>query len=172
MDSWRDSDHIGGLKTQIGPFWLKNHNFWKQARVSGCGVALQGQFFLKMLIFLVDVWCFLKVLKSWDSEPGTPLERSGSKFRFKSRARELRSIYGDPFGEDFVPIRGHKGSGPGSHTFVCGRHTVSLCGRHTGQMCGRAVVREQLQPHWVHQSPLPTHKIAILRCRVTSVTCP
>ena len=27
-----------------------------------------------------------------------------------------------------------------------------------------AAVRGQLQPHWVHQSPLPTHKIAILRC--------
>ena len=37
------------------------------------------------------------------SEPGTPLDGSGSKFRSKWRARELRSIYGDPFGEDFVP---------------------------------------------------------------------
>ena len=35
-----------------------------------------------------------------------------------------------------------------------------------------AAVRGQLQPHWVHQSPLPTHKIAILRCRGTSVICP
>ena len=58
--------------------------------------------FFSRLFFLFFA-CFLKVLKSWDSEPGTPLERSGSKFRFKSRARELRSIYGDPFREDFVP---------------------------------------------------------------------
>ena len=55
--------------------------------------------------------CFFKVLKSGDSEPGTPLERSGSKFRFKSRARELRSIYGDPFGAKFVLNWRGQGSG-------------------------------------------------------------
>ena len=121
--------------------------FWSPSSGVRAAAFLAGaKLFMTFWIF-PDFLCFFKVLKSGDSEPGTPLERSGSKFCAKSRARELRSIYGDPFGEDFVPIRGHKGSGPGSHTFVCGRHTVSLCGRHTGQMCGRAVVREQLQPH-------------------------
>ena len=118
LDSWRDSDHIGGLGSQIGPFGLKNHHFWKQARVSGSGVALQGQFFFSRFWIFPDLLCLLKVLKSWDSEPGTPLERSGSKFCAKSRARELRSIYGDPFPEDFVPVGVDEGSGPGSHTFV------------------------------------------------------
>ena len=70
-----------------------------------------------LLLFFVFVFLFFKVLKSWDSEPGTPLERSGSKFCAKSRPRELRSIYGDPFHEDFVPAGVDDGSGPGSHTF-------------------------------------------------------
>ena len=61
--------------------------------------------------------CFFKVLKSCDSEPGTPLERSGSKFCAKSRPWELRSIYGEPFREDFVPIGVGQRSGASSFTF-------------------------------------------------------
>ena len=52
------------------------------------------------------------------SEPGTPLDGSGSKFRSKWRARELRSIYGDPFREDFVPIGVGQRSGASSFTFA------------------------------------------------------
>ena len=51
------------------------------------------------------------------SEPGTPLDGSGSKFRSKCRARELRSIYGDPFREDFVQIGVGQRSGASSFTF-------------------------------------------------------
>ena len=76
----------------------------------------RGSFSKQIDVFLDFRWIF-KVLKSWDSEPGTPLERSGSKFRFKSRAWELRSIYGDPFREDFVPIGVGQGSGASSLTF-------------------------------------------------------
>ena len=85
----------------------------------GCPAAAlpcRGSFFSKFWIF-PDFWCFFNILKSGDSEPGTPLERSGSKFCAKCRARELRSIYGDPFGEDFVPIGVGQRSGASSFTF-------------------------------------------------------
>ena len=104
------------ILAQKPSFLVKNHDCWKQARVFGSGVPCRGSFFLKIWIFF-DFWWIFKVLKSLDSEPGTPLERSGSKFCAKSRPRELRSIYGDPFHEDFVPAGGDDGSGPGSHTF-------------------------------------------------------
>ena len=51
----------------------------------------------------------------------------------------------------------------------CGRHTVSLCGRHTVQVAGggRAAggFARNSNPTGFTNPPLPTHKIAILRCR-------
>ena len=78
--------------------------------------SLQGQIYSQNFGFF-KIFVFFNILKSGDSEPGTPLERSGSKFCAKCRARELRSIYGDPFGEDFVPIGVGQRSGASSFTF-------------------------------------------------------
>ena len=111
-------------------------SFWETSSGVRLGRCLAGAVFFSKFWIFPDLVFFFNILKSGDSEPGTPLERSGSKFCAKCRARELRSIYGDPFHEDFVP---DDGSGPGSHTFPARCAGV--------RAAAAAAVREQLQPH-------------------------
>ena len=115
---------------------------------------------------LYDFRRFFKGIEKLILWGGTPLERSGPKFCAKSRPRELRSIYGDPFHEDFVLIGGHEGSGPSSHTFG------PLWQTHSGR-CGWAGGRfaSNSNPTGFTNPPCPHTRLLSCRCRGTKGDC-